>query len=241
MFDNKTEYLFNKSREKYDFLPHLKKEIGEIRYHNKKIISIEGVNGTGKTTQSNLVADYFKKAIYCVPKYIGFHGEGAVYKSVIDGNGIVGGPINQTLLFLACETAKEFYISNHCVVEDFVLYDRYVDSLSLCQRYEFLKSGYDLLEIDDWLDNLSVFLPTPDLTIILDAHPEICIKRTYQRKNVEGREICEQQLEEIINLRESFINICSNKKRNILLVNADKDIDVVSKEIINIISDFIGF
>jgi predicted AAA+ superfamily ATPase len=115
MIDQKTNYLFKKSAKKYNKLPYLKAELGKIRYHNKKIISIEGVNGSGKTTQVNLLKSHFKKSVYLVPKYTEFKGEKLAYKSVALGSKYVGGSISQTLLFLAGETSKEFYISKHCI------------------------------------------------------------------------------------------------------------------------------
>jgi|GEM_PF-3155057 len=55
MIDVKSGYLLRKNAKKYKELPILATKLGNIRYHNKKIIAIEGINSSGKTTQVNIL------------------------------------------------------------------------------------------------------------------------------------------------------------------------------------------
>jgi thymidylate kinase len=231
MIDIKSEYLLKKITKKYKQLPVLKTELGGVRYHDKKIISIEGINGSGKTTQIDILSRHFKNLIYRVPKYIGLPAEKLIRKSVAMGN--------KAILFLICETSKEFFVSQKSVKEKYILYDRYVDSLLLCQKLELLNAGFNYDKIDIWFKDLALFLPSPDLTIVLDAQPKTCIMRTYQRRKTENRDIYTQQIEEILNLRKDFINIGYGRNKKVYLINANDSIDHVSKKIIEIIKRFI--
>jgi len=155
------------------------------------------------------------------------------------GNEIVGGPINQTLLFLTCETSKEFFVAQKSIKKIYILYDRYIDSLRLCQKLELLKAGFKYDEVDLWLKKSALFLPSPDLTIVLDAQPKTCITRIYQRKKTENKKIYIQQIEEILNLRKDFIAISCKKNKKAYLIDANNSIKCVSKKIIKIIKNFI--
>lgn len=108
----------------------------------------------------------------------------------------------------------------------------------LCQQLELLKEGFKLEEINKWLNHLTSFLPKPDLTIILDAKPEICLERIYQRNKRRGRKIYTQQIEEIFYLRENFFDICSDKKRKIKLLDANQNINFISNQIISVVEKF---
>ncbi len=55
MIDVKSKYLLRKNAKQYKKLPILATKLGNIRYHNKKIIAIEGINSSGKTTQVNIL------------------------------------------------------------------------------------------------------------------------------------------------------------------------------------------
>lgn len=238
--DKKTNYLFKEALKKYKKLPFFRTKLSLVRCHKKKIISIEGINGSGKTTQINIIKEHFKGLIYCVPKYVGFKGEKLIHKSVALGNESVGGAIAQTLLFLAGETAKEFYISKHCVEEKYVLYDRYIDSLILCQRFELSKFKFGLKSINKWLIFLVKFLPQPDLTIVLDVDPKTCIMRTHKRRKKEGRQIYKQQIEEILNLRDDFLKICQARCKRVVVIDGRKSIRNVSSKVINTINKFMN-
>ena len=235
--DKKTKYILDQIHLDYDSFPEMDLDIGGKRYHNKKVISIEGVNGVGKTSQVELIKKKLPDQLICiVPSRVNLEASKEAYESVKADSYI--NPVKQTLLFLASETYKEFQISKICGNSNYVLYDRYIDSLFLIQRYELLKEYDNIQKINKWLNCISKFLPAPDLTFVLDAKPSICIDRLKKRED-SGREIQKQQIEEIVNLRNDFRYLAKRSERNIILIDASKNLEEVCNQILIKIRHFI--
>jgi len=236
--DEKTSYILKRIYDNHDnSFPEMDLNIASKRYHNKKIISIEGINGVGKTTQIRMIKQKLSGPPICIaPKHVDLTAYKEAYKSVKTDHYI--DPVKQTLLFLATETYKEFLISKICKNSSYVLYDRYIDSLLLLQRYELLKKYKSIQKVNEWLNCIAKFLAVPDLTFVLDAEPNICIARLKKRERL-GEKIYKQQIEEVMNLRDDFKNLTKQSNRNIVLIDANKSLEEVCNQILSKIRHFI--
>ena len=72
----------------------------------------------------------------------------------------------------------------------------------------------------------------------MDAKPSICIDRLKKRED-SGREIQKQQIEEIVNLRNDFRYLAKRSERNIILIDASKNLEEVCNQILIKIRHFI--
>lgn len=199
MPDKKSEYLVNLALENHRDFPALDLDLASERYHNKRIFTLEGINASGKTTQVNLLkSSYLAKHIFFLPKHPPSLADDLAFGS-IKGNGKKFNAIGETLLFLATETYKEHLASKVPALNLF--YDRYIDTLYLCQFHDLLNEGYNETEIFGWLENVSSFLPLPEHTFVLNVSFQNALNRIKKRKELEGRDIQDIQIDQINNLR----------------------------------------
>lgn len=155
------------------------------------IIDIEGVDGTGKATQTQMLYDYLiSKGYSCI--LISFPN----YSSLSSGpvKMYLGGDLGenadclngyQTSSLFAVDrliTLNRVDLSNY----DFVLFDRYVPSNMIHQSTRIR----DKKELDDflfWVDDYEynkLKLPRPDKIIFLDVPAEISFQLSKDRKTL---------------------------------------------------------
>ena len=122
-----------------------------------------------------------------------------------------------------------------------VISDRYADSTEAYQYY-----GYNKRISRETLQNLyqmAVGDFKPDLTIILDMEPERGVARSFAKaESVVVKELRfeNKALEFHNNLREGFRQIAAREPERCVLINADKSIEEVHNEIMNIIRQRFG-
>lgn len=191
-----------------------------------KFMVFEGLDGSGTTTQIELLLEYFKKK-----KKVHFTSEPTHY--------LIGGLIKSwvshdwqstpeclQLLF----TADRAY---HLDKEIIPLLKKGVNVI--CDRYFLSALAYGSLEIKDkkWLFNLNKNFILPDITFLLKVRPAICIKR--MRKERFSLTLFEEKgkLKKIWKNYEKF----SREFKNIYIINGEKSIEEVFKEIKKIIKE----
>ncbi|AGJ98938.1 Thymidylate kinase [Wolbachia endosymbiont of Drosophila simulans wNo] len=193
-------------------------------------ITFEGIDGSGKTTQSELLANYFKQ----------IHGEnnvvltrepggtdfaekirGLLLKDNID-------PISELLLFTSMryEHMKELILPALKEGKT-VICDRFIDSTIAYQGYGL---GVDLSLIRD-LHKL-VEIKYPDITFILDIDVQVGLSRAKDKNKYE-----EMDVDFYNKVREGFqeIAIKESNRCNVITGIADKDNNKVYSEIIDVI------
>ncbi|WP_342068390.1 dTMP kinase [Wolbachia endosymbiont (group B) of Melanargia galathea] len=193
-------------------------------------ITFEGIDGSGKTTQSELLANYFKQ----------IHGEnnvvltrepggtdlaekirGSLLKDNID-------PISELLLFTSMryEHMKELILPALKEGKT-VICDRFIDSTIAYQGYGL---GVDLSLIRD-LHKL-VEIKYPDITFILDIDVQVGLSRAKDKNKYE-----EMSIDFYHKIRKGFqeIAIKESNRCNVITGIADKDNNKVYSEIIDVI------
>ena len=138
-----------------------------------KIISFEGIEGVGKSTQIDLLHDYLLNAGKSVKK---FREPGSTIPSekirniLLDANLTLTSQTELLLMYASRSelVANEILSNEH----DFILLDRYFDASMAYQGY-----GRNLDK--DFINSLKTFInaPDPDLTILLDIDPVKGFKR----------------------------------------------------------------
>ncbi|OCA06708.1 dTMP kinase [Wolbachia endosymbiont of Trichogramma pretiosum] len=193
-------------------------------------ITFEGIDGSGKTAQSELLANYFKQ----------IHGEnnvvltrepggtdfaekirGLLLKDNID-------PISELLLLISMrhEHMKKLILPS---LEEgkIVICDRFIDSTIAYQGYGL---GVELSIIRD-LHKL-VEIKYPDITFILDIDVQVGLSRAKDKNKYE-----EMSIDFYHKIRKGFQEIAVKEPNrcNVITVIADKDNNKVYSEILDVI------
>ncbi|MEE6246206.1 MAG: dTMP kinase [Thermoproteota archaeon] len=181
-----------------------------------KLIAFEGIDQSGKRTQSNLLHANIIKMGYnsdllSFPVYetnIGSEIRKALRKKNY--------PVHTIHMMLSANRWEHLdIIKKHLKKNDFLVSNRYFHS-NLAYG---LARGLD----KSWLVNLDKGLPKPDLVILLDNNPNVSLAR--KNKNRDNYE----NIKFLKKVRKIYLDL--SKKNNWIVVKADKDRTSLSDEI----------
>lgn len=193
-----------------------------------KFITFEGSDGSGKTTQIQLlkkVIDSLGVKFTLTREPGGTDISEEIRKIILDDKNKEMIWQTEALLYAAAraQLVGELIIpSLRSGVH--VLCDRYIDSTLAYQGYGRGLNLSNLQEINDFAAN---FLK-PDLTILLDLAPEETLKRRCQRK---ADRLEMEQLDFHKRVREGYLKLAQGEPERFIIVNAGKGIFEVHNEI----------
>ena len=157
-----------------------------MKHKQAFLISLEGIEGSGKTTQCRKLAAYLRRqgmrvAVLREPGSSKFGEE--MRRILLHGRGTIS-PLTETLLFMAAraELVRQ-KVAPGLLRYDVVIIDRYVDATAAYQGYG---SDVDLRLIDELNKQASAGL-MPDMTLLFDLDPRVGLKRCGQDDRFERR------------------------------------------------------
>lgn len=196
-------------------------------------ISIEGFDGTGKSTQAKLLKENLTKfnidsKLVREPGSTDFSEK---IRNILRENTEIE-IITELLLFQASRSELvNKVIKPNLEKGKAVITDRYIDSSLAYQGYG---GGLDL-ELIKSLNNISTSKLLPSLTFLLDMDVEDSLKRTEYRNSSE--QISKFEEKDFIfheKVKNGFIDILNNNSNRVIKIDASKDIEVISKELLKI-------
>ncbi len=208
-------------------------------------ITFEGGEGSGKSTQIKLLADYLqqkgKKVL--VTKEPGGTPIGLQLRQLlVEGDANKLDAVAEALLFFADRRIHMTQKVWPALKEgSWVISDRFADSTTAYQYYAYNKR-LSKEDIDD-LYRFAVGDFKPDLTLILDIDPEIGLARSFAKaKGMEHQELRNENraLEWHRNLRRGYLEIAKENPARCVVLEADKPIDVLQAEIVAVINRRFG-
>lgn len=201
-----------------------------------KLITIEGIEGCGKTTQRDLLVDFLTaRGVSCVAtKEPGGTAIGlSIRKILLDPAHHGMAPVCEALLYLADraqhheQVVKPALLSGHWVISD-----RYHDSTL---AYQGVARGLKREELDR-IFTMATGNLQPDLTILLDLGVALGIRRAQQRNRSqkvtesEGRFEAERlQFHQAV--RHSFLELAAAESERFAVVDAGGSPDQVARRI----------
>ncbi len=204
-------------------------------------IAIDGIDGCGKTTQINKLADYLTglNVPFRLTKEPGGTELGAILRKILISKDYHLEPETELLLYSAdrLEHQKKVILP-HLEMNYAVISDRFISST---YAYQIFGRGLDL-KILDFLKDISVFV-YPSLTIIIDVEPEIALSRAKERLKKENLMSAEGKFEslnlEFYNrVREGFLWYRDNFE-NVVIVDGNRAIDELFDEIKSYVNGFL--
>lgn len=205
-----------------------------------KFITLEGGEGCGKSTQLKLLVPALQKlGIEAIAtKEPGGTPDGAVLRNLlVTGDKDRFDAITECMLYFADRRIHLNQVIWPALAKNqWVVSDRYADSTEAYQYYGYNKRiSREMLQD---LYQMAVGSFKPDLTIILDMDPERGMARSFAKaESVVVKELRfeNKALEFHNNLREGFRQIAAREPERCVLINADKSIEEVHEEIMNIV------
>ena len=196
-------------------------------------ISFEGVDGSGKSTQIQKLADFLRSLsfdIVVTREPGGSIGGEEIRKLLLQGDVDRWSAETEILLFTAARRDHlERIILPAMKNGQIVICDRFTDSTRMYQGMR----GPKLKKLVDMLDK-GVIGHDPDLTILIDIDPEIGLRRAKSRETVEER-FEDFGLELQKKMRKGFLDLSKQFSNRISVIDGLQSEDKVSKEICSLV------
>jgi len=191
------------------------------------LITFEGIDGCGKTTQIGMLADYF---VSINIKYRVFREPGGTYvgeliRSILEDSSISNmHAYTEAALFAAARSQLvHSEVKTALNLGDVVLLDRYIDSSLAYQGYARGLGFECVLE----LNRHAVDDVIPDLTLLIDIDPEDALKRiTHVNDRIE-----ELGIEFQHKVRNGYIKIASMYPERIRIIEGSRSPQEIFKDI----------
>jgi len=186
-----------------------------------KFIVFDSLDGAGNSTQVKLLADYLNK----IGKKTHITKEPT--------SGLIGGLIKSQLThdWKSSQVCLQLLFSAdrayHLEKEVIPLLKKGINVIS--DRYFFSTMAYGNLEIKDldWLIEINKKFILPDLTFFLKVSPKICIQRIKKDRF----EITLFEKEKVLEKVWKNYEILAKKFKNVFIINGERSIEEIAKEI----------
>ncbi|MBW1939957.1 MAG: dTMP kinase [Deltaproteobacteria bacterium] len=207
-------------------------------------ITLEGIEGSGKTTQiKNIVTFLESKGYDCITtREPGGTAIGGKIRAILldPGNNDLD-PLTELLLYEADRAQHVSSILKPLLCDGkAVVCDRFYDATTV---YQGFARGLDI-ELIQELHNLVLKGLKPDITILLDLTPEVGLERAWRQIKSGTRTHCETRFEKEAlifhdKVRAGYLELARREPERFRVIDAAKDKDQVQKEIIKTLSFFI--
>lgn len=200
-----------------------------------KLITFEGIEGCGKSTQLELAASWLasqKIPFFCTREPGGTETGLSIRKILLSEKTTSLVPLSEALLYLADRFQHVTEVLEpHLRTGETVLCDRYHDSTVAYQGYARNLSIRLLDRI--WKD--SGLNLEPDVTILLDLAPQIGLQRSLQKlkkQNLDESRFEKESIDFHSRVREGFLALARFHRHRIVVIDAERNPDEVHKEVI---------
>jgi len=197
---------------------------------NGKLITFEGIDGSGKSTQIKLISDILHKNNIdniVIREPGGTEISEKIRDILLDNDNTIS-KYTEALLFLSSRSQLVNEVIKPALDRGcYILCDRYIDSTIAYQGYG---RGIDLSQIKV-LNDLAIESIYPDITFILDINVNTSLSRRLTKSKDRMEQVNENFL---IKVRKAYLEIADdNKKRCIVIDCNNKSIIDVNNELVS--------
>jgi len=192
-------------------------------------IVIEGPDGSGQSTQTELLERWFKKKNrrVLVTKEPTNSLTGGIIRSILKKEWQVDMKTLQ-LLFAADR-------AHHLRTEIEPFLNKGIDVIS--DRYVLSTLAFGSLEEDlDWLKEINSKFPVPDLTFILNVPGKVCAERIARSRF--SFEIFETA-DKLEKIRNNYLGVKGYHKNTHVIVGDERNLEEIHREIAGIVEDYL--
>lgn len=196
------------------------------------LITFEGGEGAGKSTQILALADHLRAQgfeVIVTREPGGSAGAEAVRHVILSGAAEIYGPAMEALLFAAARSDHvDQKIRPAIEAGQIVLCDRFIDSSRV---YQGVSGNLDPQFMQS-VERIAIDGTMPDLTFILDIPADKGLARAGLRR---GTEVADRFEKETIAThearRQAFLAIAASEPQRCKVIDADRTVDEISAEI----------
>ena len=201
-----------------------------------KFITLEGIEGSGKSTSLEDIANILdKKSIeYILTKEPGSGSLGSDLRSLLLSNdNKISGEVELLLMMADRKNHLDSLVIPNLKNGNWVISDRYLDS-----TYAYQGGGREMdFALIDGLSN-SLNFPAPDLTILFDLPVEIALERAKQRANLDRFE--KEPIDFHNRIRNTYRFRAEEDSKRIKIVDSSVSFQEVKDQVTYIISQFLN-
>ena len=196
-------------------------------------ITFEGGEGSGKTTQSELLYNNLKQKGLNVTRTREPGGTilaESIREILLKGEKDKMSSLTELYLFAA---ARRDHIDN--IIEpslknnEIVICDRFIDSTTAYQGY----AGNIDLNIINSINNFTIGSIIPNITYIFDIDPDIGLKRSIDTTSEEIR-FEEKDIEYHKKIRSGFLEIAKNNSDRCIVIDAEQELKKIEEFLLNL-------
>lgn len=200
-----------------------------------KFITFEGGEGTGKSTQTVLLADYLNDQghkVLLTREPGGSDGAELIRALLVSGDIGRWSPMTEVLLLYAARAEHWNSVIEPALKRgEWVICDRFADSTLAYQGYGH---GVDRVFINKLYASV-IGTDQPDWTFVFDLDPEIGVQRALKRHTSENRfEHMDMQYHNRV--RAGFLKIAHQNTQRCHIIDANQSVYAIHKEIANIVT-----
>ena len=199
-------------------------------------ITFEGIDGSGKTTQLNRLAETLRRVgrdvlVTCEPGGTPLGRE--IRKAFLETKQDVE-PLAELLLFAADRAQHvQHLILPALAAGRIVISDRYADATT---AYQGAGRGFDLELIKSVIAIATGGLK-PDLTLFFDIDPQSAVDRMAFRGEHKMNRMDLESLEFYTLVREAYLRIAAAEPARFRVIDADRGVDEIAEETLNIVTE----
>jgi dTMP kinase len=202
-------------------------------------ITFEGIDGSGKTTQAERLADFLAsqgRGVVLTREPGGTEVSEKIRAILLDGANHRMAWLTEMFLYMASRAQHtEEIIKPALDKETIVISDRYMDATVAYQGYG---RGLDTKVIRT-LNAVATSDLIPDVTILVDAAPELCQERmAAMEKTADRMEGAGDEFQHRV--REGYLEMATREPDRFRIVDGSKSISELEKEVQDILHPFIS-
>lgn len=193
-----------------------------------RFITVEGIDGCGKTTISRFMYEWLKSKGFDVIHTVEPTGTW-VGDCVKRGFSELSSPFAEALLFMADRAEHSLQIGKWISEGKIVVSDRYVDSTFAYQGASLGSEGLE--NAVEWLKEASTpYILAPDLTLLLLLDPATSLERISGRP----RKTKFENLDFLVEVNRVYRNLSESEER-FRVVDASQSLDEVKENVIGVL------
>ncbi len=201
-----------------------------------KFITLEGIEGSGKSTSLKTIKNFLKdlNIEFILTKEPGGGPLGKdLRKMLLDKKSEISSEVELLLMMADRKNHIDQLVLPSLQEGIWVISDRYLDS-----TYAYQGGGRQLSisKIDDLTKLLN--LPKPDLTLLFDLPPETALERAAKRSELDRFE--SEPIEFHRRIRDSYQLRAEEEPERFRIIDATKDIENVQDQLLKYLRSFIG-